>query len=96
MAGNSMPAANPRKSRQRIEGDFTEYGCRIDGDVLDRIIALIKKDFASDASFDISTKRDSGGITTNFSAESIAELMESLRESTAAGDPEWNGFRKTR
>ncbi|MGH3228348.1 MAG: hypothetical protein ACRDOA_07165 [Streptosporangiaceae bacterium] len=78
-----------KRTHQSSEATFREYGCRIDRDLLDRIVALAKKDFPSDASVDISTERKSGAITSKISAESVEQLLDGLRESTAAGDPNW-------
>jgi hypothetical protein len=83
-------SADDRKSaRHRSEANFREYGCRIDRDTLDRIISLSQKDFSPKASLEISTERKSSGISSRISAESIDQLLEGIRESTAAGDPNW-------
>jgi large-conductance mechanosensitive channel len=84
-----MTADEPTRARQRSNASFREYGCRIDRSVLDRIIALAKKDFSPKAHLNISTKRQSGGITSEISADSVEKLLDGLHESTAAGDPNW-------
>lgn len=78
-----------KSARQHSDARFFEYGCRIDRDLLDKIIVVAKKDFAADAIFEISTQRNSGVISSKITAESISELIDGLHKSTAAGDPNW-------
>jgi hypothetical protein len=71
------------------DASFEEYGCRIDRDLLNRIIQVIKKDFAQETKIHISTTRKGRGISSNISADSVDGLLDALRQSTLPGDPTW-------
>lgn len=78
-----------KSTHLRSDANFREYGCRIDRDLLDRVIIVAKKNFTPDASVEISTERKSNGISSKISTKTFDELLQGLRESTAAGDPNW-------
>ena len=65
------------------------YGCRIDRDHIDRILRLASQDFSSTANRYVMSTREYGGIYSSIYGRTIEELLNSVKESTLPGDPDY-------